>query len=112
MAVVVMRAVVAIALMKIAVVIAIRVVVMLEPAPGALPAARKIVLTVITRSHPCCPLIRRLAPISVVPLVTVTYRVPVAFHKYVAGARIHRLNPNNPWFGRGPDPDADGNLGE
>jgi hypothetical protein len=102
----------AVVVMKIAVVIAIPLVVVFHAAVGPVPVARKIELSVMTRRDPGCALIRRSAPVSLMPLVVAANRIPVAIHKGITRTRTYRLNANDPRLGRRSDSDSDGKLRE
>jgi hypothetical protein len=101
-----------VAVAMIAVVVAIPVVVVFDPAARAVPVTRNIVLPVVTRRHPSCPLIRRPAPICLVPPVMASHWIPIAVHKHVTWTRTYRSNPNDPRRRRRSDPDSDRKLRE
>jgi hypothetical protein len=65
----------------IAVAIAIPVVIVIDVAAGTFPATRAIIFPVIARRYPGSPFIRWPSPVSLMPLVMASDRIPVAFCK-------------------------------
>jgi hypothetical protein len=99
-------------LTKIAVMIAIPAVVVFDVAAGTFPMAWVIILTVVARRHPGCSLIRRPGPVSVVPFVISSHRVPITLGKYVVGGRTYGAHLNYARRRRRADPYIYGDLPE
>jgi hypothetical protein len=98
--------------MKIAVVIAIPVVIVFHPAVRAIPVTGIVHGAVMTRRHPCRALIRRPAPITCMPSVAASLGIPVAIDKRVTRPWTHRLHSNDPWLRRRSDSDSHRELRE
>jgi hypothetical protein len=76
----------------------------------AVPVTRIILPFTVMGCNPTRSSVNRAGPISVVPLVVVAYRVPVARDKRVAGARTSWLHPLDPQRRRRADSHSDGKL--
>src|SRR5438132_9736504 len=85
--------------------------VVLHPAALTLPVAVIEALSIVARSHPASGRVYRAAPIAVMPLIVVTYGIPVAVHPGEFRTRTSRENANDSRWRRA-DSDSDGNLGE
>src|ERR1017187_3852352 len=80
----------------IAIVVTVPAMVVGDSAAIAIPIAFIEKRSIMMRFHPVCADVRWTGPVSIVPLVTVAHRVPVAPHKGIAGAGTSRLNPDYP----------------
>jgi hypothetical protein len=87
-------------------------VVVVDVAPVAIPVAGIIALTIMVRRYPVRACIHGASPISVVPLIVVADRIPVAGYEGIALAGTSRLHPYYAIRRRGADPNSDGNLSE
>ena len=54
------------------------------------PVTCKVPLAVVVRWHPVGSLIRRSSPISFMPFVMMTHRIPIAFYPYKFRSRLRR----------------------
>jgi hypothetical protein len=75
--------------------VTIPVVVVLNPPAIAFPIASVVLAALVSWAHPTCTGIRRTSPISAMPLVTVSYWIPVPIDPYEVRSWPHRGNPNN-----------------
>jgi len=80
---------------KIPVAVAVPVMVVFTPATVTLPVPRKETLTVMVGSNPTRARIYRTTPVSGMPPVVVSHRIPVSFDPYEFRARTWRENPNH-----------------
>ena len=96
---------------KIAIMVAVPMMIVFTPATVTVPVTEEEPLSVVTRRHPPCARIRRTCPISSVPSIVVAHRVPVAPYPNIAGPRTSRLNPNADRRRRA-DSHPDGKLSE
>ena len=62
-----------------------------EPPAIAIPVPVVILAAFIARAYPTCTLIRNSGPVSVVPDVTMTHRVPIAVHPHEIRTRTGQL---------------------
>src|SRR5882724_5509188 len=76
----------------------------------AFPVTFIVLLSIVMRHHPLCSGICGTSPISVVPLIVVAYRIPVAGYPRILCARTSRLNPHDAHRRRGADSHSDGEL--
>ncbi len=76
----------------------------------AIPAALKVLVSIISGLHPPCAVVGRPGPVSLMPFVLVTHWIPVAGYPGVIRARTSRLYPNNTRRWRCADSNSDGNL--
>src|SRR5579864_5844864 len=60
----------------------------------AIPVALIVAVSIMTRFHPACARVHWPGPVSVVPLIVVAHRVPVAAYPGIIGAGAPWLNPN------------------
>ena len=90
--------------------IAIRVVVMFNTAVVSVPVTLKEHLPVMAGSDPASRRVRRLSPITVVPLISLSFGIPITFHPHERGAGPHRYNANYPRRWRWTDSYSDRNL--
>lgn len=79
-------------------------------APLTFPVACEIAFPVMPRNHPYCSWIGWPAPISVMPLVVVADRVPVALNPHEFGPWSYRPHPHYPRGRWRADLDSDRNL--
>src|SRR6476620_6538290 len=79
--------------------------------PVAVPVAFKVEVAIMTRRHPLCAGVGGAGPVSVVPFIVVTHRVPVARYPGIACAGTSRLNSNYTQRWRCADSHADINCG-
>src|SRR5579872_7319958 len=93
----------------IAVVVAIKVVIVFAAAVIAVPIAIEEALAVMVRSHPAGADIRRPGPISGMPFIVPAYGIPVACHPDEPRAGTCH-NPLHPQGRRRADGDSDRNL--
>jgi hypothetical protein len=96
----------------IAIVVTIPAMVVGDSTAIAIPIAFIEKRSIMMRFHPVCADVCWTGPVSIVPLVMVAHRVPVAPHKGIAGAGTSRLNPDYPRPRRRPDSHSDGKLRE
>jgi hypothetical protein len=94
-------------LAKIPVPITVPVVVMLYPTTFSFPVTFKVFPALITRTPPASANIRCPSPIAVMPLPTVSNRIPITFDPYKFGSRCGWKNANyrRRWRRANPDPD-------
>ena len=90
---------------KIAIMVAVPMMIVLVPASGAVPVAHIIPLPIVARRYPVGSLIMRAGIVSVMPPVTAPHRIPVAVHPDKIGARAHGPNANHAgtWWRANPD---------
>jgi len=100
--------VIAVIVAEIAIAIAVPSMIVLHPAAVALPVACKELAPVIARPNPAGARIRRTSPISVMPPITVSGRIPVTVYPEVIGSRSSWPGMNDARRRRGPDSYADG----
>ena len=86
--------------------------VVLAAAVLAVPIALKESLSVMMGRHPMCSRIGRPAPISVVPSISVSNRIPVAIDPRITGAGTGGNNSYDPRRRRRSNPHSDRNLGK
>jgi hypothetical protein len=67
---------------KIPVTVAVPMMVVVAPAVIALPVPIKEALAIMVRTNPTCARIRRTSPVSGMPPVVASHRIPVSFHPY------------------------------
>src|SRR5579864_6719264 len=77
---VVFPVVLALMLTKVAVTVAVPMMVVFAPSAVAVPVPFKEALSVVAGPNPACAGIGRASPVSGMPSVTVTHRIPVTFH--------------------------------
>jgi hypothetical protein len=97
-------------LAKIAVVVAVRMMIVLHPASLTLPIASEIPLAIVVRRHPASSPIRRASPISFMPLVVAADWIPIAVHPDKIGTRGYWPNANHARRGWRANPDAQGYI--
>jgi len=104
-------AVVIVAVAVPAIMIAVPMMIVTHPAAFTLPVTLEEAFAIMMRYHPDCAGIGRACPVTLMPLVMVPDRMPVANnpHKIRAGAR--RLNPYDTRRRRSADADTDGDIG-
>jgi hypothetical protein len=110
-AVVVMSVVMVVVAMEVAVMAAVPPVIVFDVAMISIPVTLKILPSIVVGSHPASALIRRPAPIARMPLVMVSYRVPITVDPYKIRARSCGLDPYHAGWGRRTNSNADGKLG-
>jgi hypothetical protein len=76
----------------------------------AIPIAFKEAFSIMMRLHPPCAAVRWAGPVSVVPLIMVAHRVPVARYPRIAVAGASGLNPHDTRSWRRADSHSDGKL--
>jgi hypothetical protein len=87
-------------------------VVMLPAAGAAVPEPAKVTSALVVRRDPPCGRISRASPISRVPLVMVSSRIPVALYPNEIGTGSRRQDAHHTRGRRGANLDSDGNLAE
>jgi hypothetical protein len=92
--------------------VAVRMVVVGDLAAIAIPVTLKVSLSIMMRLNPVSATVGRARIVSVMPLIVVTHRVPVASNPNVTGSGAPWLDPNYSWPGWWADSDADGKLSE
>lgn len=102
----------AVAIAVSAVAIVIPVMVVLYATAGAVPISGEIAAAFIARNDPSGAGIWHARPISGVPGVAMSDRVPVAFYPREIGAGTHRANPKYAWRRRSAYRNSDGDLRE
>ncbi len=73
---------------------------------SAFPVAFKVLLALVTRAKPPAAFVRRTSPVAVMPRISRSVGIPVAFDKNVSGSRTSGLNPNYARGRRRSDSDA------
>ena len=98
----------------VAVVVAVAVPAMVvrDLAPIAIPVAFIEAFSIMTRLNPARASVRWTGPVSVVPLIVVADRIPVARYPGIAGAGTSWLNPEHTYLWRRADSHSDGELRE
>ena len=71
---------------KIAIAVAVPAVIVVEPPAVAFPVPFEKALPIIVGSYPAGAVIRWAGPVSAMPLVTASDRIPVAIHPDITGA--------------------------
>jgi hypothetical protein len=87
------------------------VVIVFHAAMVAIPVSGEELLSVVTRSDPVSAFIRRTRPITRVPAISAVYRVLITIDPDITGAGRGRTNRDDAWRRRGPNANADANLG-
>jgi hypothetical protein len=82
------------------------------PAVIAFPVAFKKALSIVVRRHPIRAGIWRTGPITVMPFVMPSDRIPVALDPHKTGAGDWWPNTNDAWGRRRPNGHTNGYLGE
>src|SRR5262245_11961221 len=90
--------------------IVIPAVLVLDPAPAALPITWIIFATLIARGKPGCSRIWRARPIALMPFPVVSYRIPVAVNPHIIRSRSSRKYTDRTWRWRWTDSDSKRNL--
>jgi hypothetical protein len=86
--------------------------VVLEPPPLAFPITREVLTAFIPRTNPSRAGVRRPRPISFVPSVATTHRIPVAIYPRETRTGSSRPYGDHPRRWRRTDADTEGNLTE
>src|SRR5215469_15568546 len=91
--------VVIVTVVKIAVMVVVPAMVVVDAAPLTRPIAGEESLAVMMRRDPMCSLIRRPRPVTLVPFIVISYRIPVAPHpdKLRRRLRWQRVNHARWW---------------
>jgi len=90
------------------IVVTIPMVVVLDSAAASLPVASVVHAALVSWSYPPRTRIRCASPITLVPLVMVSNRIPIAVNPRIAWTRANRGYPNNSRRGRADShPDRD-----
>jgi len=97
------RQLVTVVFTKIAVMIAVPVMVVLAPSAIAFPVPGKEAPAVVVWNNPTRAGIWRTSPVSGMPLVVVSHGIPISFHPYELGAWTCRENPDDAWWRWRPD---------
>jgi hypothetical protein len=92
----------------IAVVVAVRVMVMLHPAVVSIPIAGVKALAVMTRPYPVRACIGGTRPVSVVPSITTAFGIPVTIEPNRLAARANRADGEHTRPRRRPDSNSEG----
>jgi hypothetical protein len=90
--------------------IMIPVVIVLDTAAVSFPIASIVLAALIARRHPVRAVIRRASPITVVPFVMVSYRIPVTIDPCIIRAWTRRNDADNRSRRRRADSDSKRNL--
>ena len=94
----------------IAVVVMIPAVIVFDVAAIPIPVTLEEFISLVTRTHPARPFIGRPRPITGVPYVTATHRIPIPVDPNELGSGSLRDHANHTRWRRLPNPDADGKL--
>lgn len=94
----------------VAVTFAIPVVAMFETAAVTFPVAVVIAFTVVARTDPTSASVGRTSPVTLMPAVVMSHRIPIAVDPDIFGAWLTRVFVIGARRRRCADPDADGNL--
>src|SRR5947209_6220202 len=78
-----------------ATVVVIPFVVVVPAAGAALPVTGVILSSVVTRHYPARAPVRRPRPISRMPLIMISHRIPVAVHPHEFGSRSQRAHAHH-----------------
>jgi hypothetical protein len=105
-------AVVVAIIVSVVVTTAVPAMVVAELAAIAIPVAFIEALAIVTRRHPVYARVSWTGPVSLVPLIVVAHRVPVARYPGIAGAGTSRLHSQYTDRWRRADSHSDGKLGE
>jgi hypothetical protein len=97
-------------IMKIPLWIPIPAVVMCNPTAIPLPETLKVKIPVITRHYPTRSRIWRKRPVPLMPLVFISYRIPITFNPEIIRARPSRDDPKHTRSRGCPDSDTDGYI--
>jgi hypothetical protein len=89
--------VVAIVMMKIAVMVAIPSVIVFHAAVIAFPIAREKLPAIVTRTHPVSAFIRRTRPVTRVPAIPAVHRILITVHPHITGAGRRGTDRNDAW---------------
>jgi hypothetical protein len=76
----------------------------------AVPIARKKLLPVVMRSHPSSAFVWRLRPVTLVPLIFSSFRIPIALDPHIGRARASRDNSHYAWARRRSNSNSERNL--
>jgi hypothetical protein len=87
----------------VAIAAAVPAVIVRDRAAIAIPVACKVLLAIMTGLNPARAGESGTSPISVVPLIMIPYRVPVAADPEITRSGTSWLNPHDSWAGRRPD---------
>jgi hypothetical protein len=90
---------------------AVPTVVMIEAAVVSVPITGIILAAIVPRPNPAGSFIRRARPITFVPSVVVSDRIPITVDPNETVARRPRNHTHDAWRRRRPDADSNGNLG-
>ncbi len=85
-------------------------VIMFKPAVFSLPVTVEESLSVVTRPHPASPWVRRPSPITFMPAIMPSDRIPVTLDPQELGSGGRRQNSNHAGRRRRPDGDPDRDL--
>ena len=86
------------------------VVVMFKPASVPLPVTLVISFSIMMRRHPPCAVVGWSSPITVVPLVMPSDRIPITVYPYVLRAWSWRLNTDHTGWRRRANLDSNRDL--
>jgi len=95
---------------EIAVSVVVPTVIMFNPAVFSLPVTVKESLSVVMRPHPASPWVRRPSPITFMPAIMPSDRIPVALYPHELGSGGRRQNSNHADRRRRPDGDPNRDL--
>lgn len=85
-------------------------VIVIDMAMISIPISCIKLLSIMARFDPMSPLVRRACPITVMPLIAMPDRIPIAVDKCVTGARAPRHNANHTRTWRRTNSNADRDL--
>ena len=97
-------------IVKVAVSIVIRVVIVFDSAPVSLPVPRIISVAVVVWRNPASSLVGWSSPIAFMPFVMSSHRIPIAFYPHasrIGPCRDNRSHPDRRWR---PNHDSNRNL--
>ncbi len=95
---------------KIAVMVPVPLVIVLDAAMVAFPIARKKLPAIVMRANPVSPLVGRPAPISFMPAIMTAIRIPIPVHPKIARPGSGGPDCHNPRRRRRSDANANANL--
>jgi hypothetical protein len=97
---------------EIAVMVTIAMVIVFKPAMIAIPVTGEVLVSVMMRLNPMCTGIGGACPISLVPFIMASNRIPVTAYPHVAFAGTSRMKAFDAYRGRRSDSYSNGDLCE
>jgi hypothetical protein len=86
------------------------VVVVFHAAVRSLPVTDEVSFAVVARRNPTSSFVGWSSPIAFVPLVTLSYGIPITLHPREFRTRAYWRNPNHAGWRWCPDDNSNGNL--